>query len=277
MIRKSPAPWVYVATLPLFMVFAHSVLLFVLLPQGNSLKQASDLLYDYQLTLVTLHAFCFAAISQFSTSIRLRAVPWVRVIQILTPGVTLANLLWVCMAFGQLYPTVFFAFSGPSTQVSLVLWLLRLIFFVVWLWVDTLVLLNILPAQLPFKKHSIRAAVATGVWIFFKWVQLNHQEVALLEWLNLSILGFGIALFSFMPHGHRNSAGFVISFLVTMHFIFGLPILGEELPGLFVTHLAPAASINSHWARVISGAESGPLAGLACVVICLFDLAWMLL
>lgn len=104
------------------------------------------------------------------------------------------------------------------------------------------------------------AALSSALYLFVKYVQfeLNWVLAVNLVLLNLT--------YSMIAHGERHymaSASFAGTFMTITHVIFGLPLMGQDMPGILLLRASSDEGLGS----LLSGGAAGPEGGLVLTVL----------
>ncbi len=97
------------------------------------------------------------------------------------------------------------------------------------------------------------------IYVFIKYFQFDLTFIEGINFILLNLVFFGIAR---NERSHMSSAIFASTFIITLHSIFSLPFLGQDMPGIFVLRAiegdSNAIAQSSHLGTFLSGGIRGP-------------------
>ncbi len=105
--------------------------------------------------------------------------------------------------------------------------------------------------------------------VFFLFLKIQQFELKRMEILNLILLN--VVLFK-ISHADKSaqrflsSASFFFVFLFTTHIFFGLPLFGQEMPGIILLRCTTGGFINTLFSGGIRGPENSLLFSLCMIV-----------
>ena len=102
-------------------------------------------------------------------------------------------------------------------------------------------------------------AASCVIFVAIKFLQFDITQIEMMNFVLLNLIFHGIAR---NERSHMSSAIFASSFIITLHSLFSLPFLGQDIPGIFVLRALesdsnPAAS-SSNLGNFLSGGLRGP-------------------
>ena len=103
-------------------------------------------------------------------------------------------------------------------------------------------------------------AVSSLLYLAVKYVQYD------LSWIqagNLVLLNFTFSMIARSEKTYMASAAFASTFMILSHLFFGLPLMGQDMPGILLLR----ASSDDGLGSLLSGGDQGPEAGLVLTVL----------
>lgn len=102
-------------------------------------------------------------------------------------------------------------------------------------------------------------AASCVIYVLIKFFQFDLTIIEMLNFVLLNLVFYGIAK---NERSHISSAIFASAFIITLHSIFSLPFLGQDMPGIFVLRAVEgdsnAMAMSSHLGTFLSGGIRGP-------------------
>lgn len=113
------------------------------------------------------------------------------------------------------------------------------------------------------ERHVSRRATLCISTVCFLGIKILQFDVAPLQLLNLALLNMNLSLIARNEKSHLASAIFSSAFLISVHAFFGLPLFGQDMPGIFLIRTSTEDSLNT----LLSGGTAGPENGLVLTVL----------
>lgn len=133
--------------------------------------------------------------------------------------------------------------------------------------VEEYILRKALEPELERKVGPISVSVlSTAVYLLMKFLQFD------LEWLtamNLVLLNLMLSEVARAERTYMASACFCAVFLAVVHMFFGLPYMGQDMPGIFLLRSSNDAPLNS----LLAGGSAGPEAGVVFTVLLIISIS----
>lgn len=106
------------------------------------------------------------------------------------------------------------------------------------------------------------AAVAASslLYLLVKHVQ---YDISWIQAGNLVLLNFTFSMIARSEKTYMASAAFAATFMIVSHLFFGLPLMGQDMPGILLLR----ASSDDGLGSLLSGGDQGPEAGLVLTVL----------
>lgn len=117
------------------------------------------------------------------------------------------------------------------------------------------------------KRYGVVAmsVASSAVFLAIKYVQF---DLGLAEAVNFTLFNLVRSGIARAERSSMASATFSATFLIVVHIVFGLPFMGQDLPGIFLLR----ASGDEGLGRLLSGGSQGPEAGLVLTVLLIISL-----
>lgn len=107
--------------------------------------------------------------------------------------------------------------------------------------------------------------ISTAAFIGIKYLQF---DLGWAEVLNLALLNLTLSIIARAEGGYMSSASFCAVFLILVHLVFGLPFMGQDMPGILLLR----SSADEGLGTLLSGGAAGPESGLVLTVLLLIYL-----
>jgi hypothetical protein len=104
------------------------------------------------------------------------------------------------------------------------------------------------------------ALISSAFYLMIKCIQFDLSWVSA---INTVLFNLTLSMIARSERSFMASAAFGGTFLVLVHVVFGLPFMGQDMPGLFLLRATSEDGIS----QLISGGLAGPEAGLVLTVL----------
>ena len=98
------------------------------------------------------------------------------------------------------------------------------------------------------------------IYLLVKWIQF---DLSWIEIANLLLLNLTLSMIARNEHSYMASASFCAAFLTIVHVLFGLPYMGQDMPGLLLLRAPGDDGLGS----LLSGGTTGPESGIVLAVL----------
>ncbi len=103
-------------------------------------------------------------------------------------------------------------------------------------------------------------AGSSAVYLLLKWIQF---DLGWTEIVNLLLLNLTLSMIARNERSYMASASFCAAFLTLVHVLFGLPYMGQDMPGLLLLRAASDDGLGT----LLSGGTTGPESGIVLSVL----------
>ena len=107
--------------------------------------------------------------------------------------------------------------------------------------------------------------------MIYTLMQSLQFQIGLAHQLTLTLIGVSLGLRTFLKQDFGWGAGLLFGFLIVVHIVFSLPLLGNESQGIILVKYNYKAEIDAAWMRFLTGGAGGPLASITIQSILIID------
>lgn len=158
------------------------------------------------------------------------------------------NYLGIYIRFDEVVVSIFSAVVFGASLFALIL-------------VEEYILRNALEKTLgQYRSPILVAVVSCATFVIIKTVEF---DVGWAELVNLVLLNLTLSMIARHEKSYMASTSFAASFMILVHVLFGLPLMGQDMPGLLLLR----GAADTRTGRLLSGGTSGPESGIVLTLL----------